>query len=276
MKVYALALPGLLVLATVCGLPCVSALAAEDGGLYWCPMRGRPCDMTDFQAAGTCPDCGMALITKAAYDELEAAGAATSKTIGVVLYRGFELLDVSGPVEMWANVPDFRIVFVAEKAGPVTSMQFARITADYAFEDCPKLDILMVPGGMGTLKELQNERLIAFLKQRSSEVAITTSVCSGSALLAKAGVLDGHKATSNKKYFSVATAQSKNVEWIRQARWVDDGAVITSSGVSAGIDMALHLIRRLYDEESAAQIAQATEYIWNQDADNDPFASPGN
>ena len=91
-------------------------------------------------------------------------------------------------------------------------------------------------------------------------------------LLAKAGVLDGYKATSNKLYFDLARMQSSKVEWIRQARWVEDGKFITSSGVSAGIDMALHVVRRLYSEDDARKIAKLTEYVWNDDAANDPFA----
>ena len=97
------------------------------------------------------------------------------------------------------------------------------------------------------------------------------SVCSGSAILAKAGLLDGRRATSNKQFFSLATAQSEKVEWIEQARWVEDDNMVTSSGVSAGIDMALAIIARLYSLEHAEKIAAWTEYEWHQDATWDPF-----
>ena len=97
------------------------------------------------------------------------------------------------------------------------------------------------------------------------------SVCSGSAILAKAGLLDGRRATSNKQFFSLATAQSEKVKWIEKARWVEDGKMATSSGVSAGIDMALAVIARLYGQERAEQIAASTEYEWHQDAAWDPF-----
>lgn len=241
---------------------------AAKAAAYVCPMRGRPCPETVYPAPGNCPVCTMALVTREAYEEQEAK----MKHIGVVLYTGFELLDVTGPMEMWGNVPTFRLHTVAEKAGPVGSIQGAKIVADYSFEDCPKLDILMVPGGMGSLTELKNPRLLDFLKARSATAELTTSVCSGSALLAKAGVLDGHKATSNKLYFSLATMQSDKVEWVRQARWVDDGKFVTSSGVSAGIDMALHVVARLFDEAQAEKIAKVTEYVWHRDPNDDPFA----
>src|SRR5205814_2054200 len=125
---------------------------------------------------------------------------------------------------------------------------------------------------IGTLKELNNTAFLDWLKQRASKAEIVMSVCSGSALLAKAGLLDGRKATSNKQYFQVAANQGPKVKWVKKARWVDDGDRITSSGVSAGIDMALHVIERLYGEQTAKSLATGTEYIWSRDPDNDPFA----
>ncbi len=97
------------------------------------------------------------------------------------------------------------------------------------------------------------------------------SVCSGSWILAKAGLLDGRRATSNKIFFELATQQSDKVEWIDEARWVEDGSIFTSSGVSAGMDMALAVIASLFGKEAALKVAIGTEYVWNQDPDNDPF-----
>lgn len=255
-----------LFLCLAAALQAQPAFAAE---AFVCPMRGRPCPTTVYPAAGKCPSCGMAFVTQAEFDAMNSK----KKHIGIVLYPAFELLDVAGPMEMWGNVPDFDLITVAEKAGPVSSLQSATLTAAYSFADAPKLDILMVPGGMGTLTELTNEKMLAFLRERSAKAEIVTSVCSGSAILAKAGVLDGHKATSNKLYFSLATAQSDKVEWVLRARWVDDGKFITSSGVSAGMDMALHLVARLYGESQAEKIAKVTEYTWHRDPSDDPFAT---
>ena len=141
-------------------------------------------------------------------------------TLGVILYPGFELLDVFGPLEMFASVGRERLVpiMVAERAGPVPAGTVAdgavgpRVLADYGFDDAPALDLLLIPGGIGTFPELANEKLMAFLRDRSSRAQITASVCTGSALLAKSGVLDGHRATSNKQVFSLATAQSSKVD----------------------------------------------------------------
>ena len=131
-----------------------------------------------------------------------------------------------------------------------------------------------MPGGFGTLTELNNKVLLDWLRERAPRAEIVLSVCSGSALLAKAGLLDGKRATSNKRYFQIASDQGPNVNWVRKARWVDDGDRVTSSGVSAGIDMSLHVIERLFGTNIAERIADGTEYQWHRDADNDPFARP--
>ena len=200
-------------------------------------------------------------------------------TLGVILYPAFEMLDVFGPLEMFTAVGRDRMVthMIAQRPGPVASAIGAdgpvgpRVMADFGFDDAPPLDLLLIPGGFGTIPELANEKLMAFLRKRSDAAQITMSVCSGSALLAKSGVLDGHRATSNKQFFSLATSQSDAVEWVEAARWVDDGAVVTSSGVSAGMDMALAVIARLFGDDAAQQIAIGTEYTWHRDPDIDPF-----
>jgi transcriptional regulator GlxA family with amidase domain len=195
------------------------------------------------------------------------------RTLGIVLYPQFELLDVYGPVEMFGNMRGkLKVIMVAQKAGPVASAQGPKVVADYSFEDCPDLDMFMVPGGSGTMTQLGNKKFLEWLRQRAAKAEIVMSVCSGSALLAKAGLLDGRRATSNKQYFNLAVAQGPKVHWVKEARWVDDGDRVTSSGVSAGIDMALHMVARLFGEETAERLANGTEYQWHRDPTQDPFA----
>jgi transcriptional regulator GlxA family with amidase domain len=195
------------------------------------------------------------------------------RTMGIVLYPRFELLDAYGPAEVFGNLAGrLKVVTVAQKAGPVASTQGPQGVADYSFEDCPPLDLVLVPGGFGTLAELKNEALLQWLRTQAESAEIVMSVCSGSSLLAQAGLLDGRRATSNKQYFKFATDRAPQVQWVKQARWVDDGNRVTSSGVSAGIDMSLHVIERLWGTETAERIANATEYQWHRDADVDPFA----
>ena len=196
----------------------------------------------------------------------------TRYSVGIILYDGFEVLDTYGPVEMWGNVTEFDLYTVAEKKGPVRSAQGLATIATYDFEDAPRLDILLVPGGNGTIAQLRNEKMISFLKRRHVESTWTTSVCTGSALLAKAGILDGLRATSNKAFFSIAKNQSSNVQWVESARWVEDGKVFTSSGVSAGTDMSLALVGKIFGLEKARLLAKQLEYQWHEDKDKDPFA----
>ncbi|MCZ6545789.1 MAG: DJ-1/PfpI family protein, partial [Chloroflexi bacterium] len=102
---------------------------------------------------------------------------------------------------------------------------------------------------------------------------LTTTFCNGSHLLAVSGVLDGRTATTNKMLFSQIAADQPNVNWVAEARWVDDGDIVTGSGVSAGIDMALYVIARLFGDETAERLAQVTEYEWHRDPAWDPFAA---
>ncbi|MEM9291560.1 MAG: DJ-1/PfpI family protein [Acidobacteriota bacterium] len=193
------------------------------------------------------------------------------KRVGVILFPGFEVLDVYGPVEMWAYVGEFEILMIAETAGPVTSAQGIATVATHSFESAPELDLLLVPGGIGTFAAEKQPAMLDFLRQRHEEAELTTSVCTGSLLLAATGILDGRRATSNKLVFEETQRTSDRVHWVREARWVDDGDITTSSGVSAGIDMALAVVARLYGEERAEQIATWTEYVWNRDSTLDPF-----
>jgi transcriptional regulator GlxA family with amidase domain len=193
--------------------------------------------------------------------------------LGIVLYERFELLDVFGPAEVFGNVPKrLKVVIVAEKAGPVRSVQGVRAVADFGFDDCPPLDFILVPGGIGTMDQLANKPFLDWLRDRAKSAQVMMSVCSGSALLAKAGLLDGKQATCNKQYFHMLTAGHKTVKWVKEARWVDEGSRVTSSGVSAGIDMALHMVDRLYGADLAQKIADGIEHEWQKDPAHDPFA----
>ena len=198
----------------------------------------------------------------------------SKRTLGVVLFEGFELLDVFGPLEMFGLAADeFEIRLISEHGGMVASRQVPKSVCDAAFSTSPSVDLLMVPGGIGTRREVNNLVLLEWLKTRSQQAELVTSVCTGSALLAKAGVLDGVRATTNKLAFAWASSQSEKVLWQRRARWVEDGKFFTSSGVSAGIDMALAVIAKLVSQQAAAEAANFAEYTWQRDADRDPFAS---
>jgi transcriptional regulator GlxA family with amidase domain len=113
---------------------------------------------------------------------------------------------------------------------------------------------------------------MSWLKERAETAKITASVCTGSDVLAQAGLLDGRKATTNKMAYKLVVANNPKVNWVYEARWVDDGDRVTSSGVSAGIDMSLHLIERLFGTKIAERVANGTEFNWQRDPAIDPFA----
>lgn len=197
------------------------------------------------------------------------------RTVGVLLFPGFELLDVFGPLEAFGVRPSrehFEALLIAERAGEVASTPGQRAIADVGFDDPRPLDVLLVPGGMGTRREVDNPRLLGWITERARGAEIVASVCTGAGLLARAGVLDGRRATSNKLAFAWAREQGPKTEWVKEARWVEDGNVFTSAGVSAGIDMALAIIARAVSPELAEQAATFMEYDWHRDSGWDPFA----
>ena len=195
------------------------------------------------------------------------------RTIGVLLFPEFELLDVFGPLEMFGMLDEFSIRLVAEKERSVASTQGPRSVIDDLFADDRAYDILLVPGGRGTRREVGNPHLLEWLKRKAAGAEYVASVCTGSALLAKAGLLDGRKATSNKLAFDWAKSQGPSVHWQSCARWVEAGRFFTSSGVSAGMDMSLALIARICGEAQAHQAATWAEYEWHKNPDDDPFAA---
>ena len=198
----------------------------------------------------------------------------SKRTIGVVLFEDFELLDVFGPLEMFGMAADhFEIRLISQHGGVVASRQGPKSVSDDSFESAPAIDVVLVPGGIGTRREVDNPVLLDWLQQRTQQAELVTSVCTGSALLAKAGVLDGLRATTNKLVFAWAASQSAKVRWQQQARWVEDRKFFTSSGVSAGIDMSLAVIAKLVSHQAAEQAANFAEYDWHRDADWDPFAA---
>jgi transcriptional regulator GlxA family with amidase domain len=195
------------------------------------------------------------------------------KTLGVLLFNGFEVLDAYGPIELWGNMKTrVQVVTIAAKRGEITSTQGPKTLADYGYDDTPHLDLILVPGGMGAFQLIHDIPTLKWLREKAKEADIVMSVCNGASLLAAAGILNGHSATTNKMHWKMSTEQGQNVKWIKKARWVDEGTVVTSSGVSAGIDMTLAVIARLYGKDIADQLAKTIEYEPHNNPNWDPFA----
>ncbi len=207
-------------------------------------------------------------------------GEVDCQTVAHVIFEGFTTLDMYGPVQAFASCrsPDgnggwlryFNQFTVGD--APAKSSEGPSTIADYSFEEAPAFDILLIPGGFGTRAVVSNDTLLGKIEAMSRKANVTATVCTGSVVLACTGLLDGRPATSNKVAWDWVLEQGPKVNWKRQARWIDDGDIVTSSGVSAGIDMALSLIARIRSEEMATNSARFMEYIWNRDPSNDPFA----
>ena len=195
--------------------------------------------------------------------------------VSVVLFEDFELLDVFGPVELLARLPEeYRIVYVAPETGPVRSSQGAEIVVPASLKNAAPADIVLVPGGPGTRRLVRNQQFLQMLTQLAAPAAIIVSVCTGSAVLAAAGLLNGYRATSNKRAFDWASGHGDGVTWVRRARWVHDRNRWTSSGVAAGMDMTAALIGHLTGPEAATTAAREIELEIHPDPTRDPFADP--
>jgi transcriptional regulator GlxA family with amidase domain len=194
--------------------------------------------------------------------------------VGAILFEDFELLDFYGPLEMFGLLEGgAKITVVAEKTGAVKSSSGPCGMADATMAGSGGFDVLLIPGGIGTRKEMANPQFLAELKRLAEASRMVATVCTGSFLLARTGLLNGRKATSNKRVFQQVKTYAPKVEWIAKARWVEDGKYFTSSGVSAGMDMALAVIARLCGRETSLQIATRAEYEWHEDSSWDPFAA---
>lgn len=196
------------------------------------------------------------------------------RQVSAVLFEGFELLDVFGPLEMFGVLSDrFVLSLVGSSTGPVRSAQGPLAMAQHSYQEAPRTEIVLVPGGIGTRGLVRDEGFLGWLASWASDAEIITSVCTGSGVLAAAGLLDGYRATSNKRAFAWVRDQGPRVHWVPEARWVEDRNRWTSSGVAAGMDMALALVARLHGEDLASSVADRVEYEWHEDPCWDPFAA---
>jgi transcriptional regulator GlxA family with amidase domain len=198
------------------------------------------------------------------------------KPVGIVLFDNVEVLDFCGPFEVFSSArlneekrreepSPFEVLLIAEREAPVIASGGMKVIPGYTFESCPRLDILVVPGGWGTRKELNNPVMLDWLRERNLQVETLTSVCTGSMLLGFAGLLNGLHATTHWR----------SLDWMRDSfpavivehdkHVVEDGRVVTSAGISAGIDMALKVVSRYYGESIARATARYMEYQYPGD-----------
>jgi transcriptional regulator GlxA family with amidase domain len=186
--------------------------------------------------------------------------------IAIVLFDGAEELDWAGPWEVlaaWAKMwPDdgIEVYTVAESTDPVTCAKGLRVLADHTWDDAPKPDIVLWPGGMGTRPQLGDERIRERVRALAAGGALMTSVCTGALVYADSGLLENRPATTYWGSFELLGELDPTIRADVESRFVDDGDVITAAGVSAGIDMALHLVKRLHSEGRARDVRRYIQY----------------
>ncbi|CAM0137830.1 hypothetical protein VKS41_001044 [Umbelopsis sp. WA50703] len=217
------------------------------------------------------------------------------KTFGYLLYPGFALLDVCGPLEIFTAlssvVPIEMFLIALDSLEPVSSRVSAesipgfvgspmekvipmptleqRIVPTHTLDTVPDLDVLIIPGGFGGGAAAQNPKVLEFIKNTKARNIIT--VCNGAPILAATGLLDGHRATTNKWFYEYITQLRPQVNWVPKARWVHDGRYWTSSGVTAGMDVAAAYIREVFGEKVGELCTDIMEYSPELNSDNDPF-----
>ena len=196
------------------------------------------------------------------------------RTVGILIFDEVEVLDFCGPFEVFSvsrpeGVKDdearlFQVFTVAEEDKTVRCRGGLLVEPHYIIENVPPLDIVVIPGGQGTRRERHNQNLLGWIEAQNKQTELTLSVCTGAFLLAERGLLDGKKATTHWGSIGFMRETYPRVELLEEVRYVDEGRIVTSAGISAGIDMSLHVVEKLHGQEVAAWTARRMEYEWSR------------
>lgn len=189
-----------------------------------------------------------------------------ARTVGILMFDDVEVLDFAGPFEVFSvcgrrsQLDPFHVVTVSERGQAVAARNGLNVTPTHSFATCPPLDIVLVPGGFGTRREMVNAVVLEWVAAKSRTSEFTLSVCTGSLVLGSAGLLDGRHATTHHMAFPELRAAAPRAIVHEGVRIVDNGSLLCSSGVSAGIDMSLHVVARLHGDDLARETARYMEY----------------
>jgi putative intracellular protease/amidase len=243
--------------AIVSGLILTASQSAEPAKKYVCPSCGCAADGRTFDKPGTCPDCGMALIEKVDNPQQK-----QQMTVAVLLFDGAEVIDYAGPWEVFGQA-GFKIFTVAENSKPINAVFGQKLIPDYTFGNAPVADILLVPGGRGTRTTMNNPVAIKWVQHAAQTSNQVMSVCTGALILGKAGLLDGLTATTFHNALDLLANTAPKTRVVNNQRYVDNGKIITTAGLSSGIDGALHLVSKLKGKGFAQVTALGLEYQWD-------------
>jgi putative intracellular protease/amidase len=185
-------------------------------------------------------------------------------TVAIVLFDGVQIIDYSGPWEVFGQA-GFKVFTVADTTEPLTTRFDQKVTADYSFDNGPDADIILLPGGRGTTKAAENPRTIKWIQDKAKNARYVMSVCTGAFLLARTGLLDGLSATTFHSAIASLEKAAPKTKVVYDQRYVDNGKVITTAGLSSGIDGALHLVELIQGKGQAQNEALVLEYNWQSD-----------
>ncbi len=191
-----------------------------------------------------------------------------TRTLAILIFDDVEVLDFCGPFEVFSvanrfsEPPTFNVLTVAEDARPVLTRGGLSVNPHHQLADCPQPDILIVPGGYGTRKEMHNPVMIDWIRRAAPNAELILSICTGALLLANAGLLVGLEATTHHVAIELLRETAPKTTVHADRRFVDNGRVVCSAGIAAGIDMSLHVVRRLLGQCVAEKTARHMEYPW--------------
>jgi transcriptional regulator GlxA family with amidase domain len=192
----------------------------------------------------------------------------TAKNIAIYIFNEVEVLDFCGPFEVFSvtgrrgGLQPFNVYTVAQEARPVSTRGALSINPHYSFDDCPRAEILLIPGGRGTRTELHKQEVLDWVNRSAVDADLVLSVCTGSLILGQAGLLDGLTATTHHLALEEFEKIAPRTKIDASQRFVDNGKIVTSAGISAGIDMSLHIVARLLGKQCAVETASYMEYDW--------------
>jgi transcriptional regulator GlxA family with amidase domain/DNA-directed RNA polymerase subunit RPC12/RpoP len=237
----------------------VLAITSPDSVGYFCAPCGNDCDTVAYTHGGVCPHCGMKLVRQT-YKAREQLLEHSPEKISVCFYLqdGVEVLDFAGPMEVFSDA-GFQVFTVSKKKEPLVAQGILKVIPDYSLADAPPADILAFFGG-NTGPSAADPALISWIHSRKDMTRYYFSVCTGAFILAKAGILDGLTATTFHSSIDALRKEATATKVLADVRFVDNGRVITTAGISAGIDGALHLVAKLKGEEVAKDVAGYMEY----------------
>lgn len=241
-----------------------------EGFAFVCPPCGCAEDQAHQDRPGSCSGCGMTMVATIKNAPRRAAPspeerAAARKKVGIFVFDGVQIIDFTGPYEVFGQA-GMEVFTVAQSAEPIRTGMNMQVVPNYSFDNCPDLDIVVLPGG-GVGRHQRNEAVMKWVKKQAAATETTLSVCNGAFFLAEAGLLDGKRATTFASLIPSLERLAPKATIVRDERFVDNGKIVTSAGLSSGIDGALHVVSEYLGVGRTQEIATNLEYDWDPEGD---------